>query len=128
MPEGFDTYRDGSLRADRYVNPVTVRTPGSGDETYADEGTQGQGLEQIMHGAGDIISGSLDVATHPLAVGAIAGYYAGKKKFTGSFRPRGGKGKGGGGGSSTPDDDGWNLPPDDADGPPRRTPPPPPFR
>ena len=28
MPEGFDTYRDGSLRAARYVNPVnTVAEP-----------------------------------------------------------------------------------------------------
>jgi hypothetical protein len=120
MPEGFDTYRDGSVRAARYVNPVTVRTPGSGDAPYHEEGTHSQGFGQIMQGAGDIISGGMDVATHPLAVGAIAGYYAGKKKFTGSFRPRGGKG----GGSSTPD--GGRLPPDD-DGPPSRPPPPPPY-
>lgn len=140
MPEGFDTYRNGSLRAARHVNPVNTvaeplggawgqgpsqppgaNHPGSGNKPYHEEGTHGQGgLGQIMQGAGDIISGGMDVATHPLAVGAIAGYYAGKKKFTGSFRPRGGKG----GGSSTPDD-GYRLPPDD-DGPPSRPPPPPP--
>ena len=138
MPEGFDTYRDGSVRAARYVDPINAvavplggpwgqgpsqppgaNHPGSGGKPYHEEGTHSQGFGQIMQGAGDIISGGMDVATHPLAVGAIAGYYAGKKRFTGRF------GKGGKGGGSAPPDDG-RLPPDDDDGPPQRPPPPPP--
>jgi hypothetical protein len=59
--------------------------------SYPAEGTEGQVFDQIVQGAADIAGGGVDAATHPLALGAIAGYYGAKKKFTGRFTPGGKK-------------------------------------
>ena len=62
MPEGRDTDRYGSLRADRNVGP------------YVEAATEG-----MWEGVGQVVSGAANIAFDPLVIAGSAGYYAGKK-------------------------------------------------
>lgn len=156
MPIGPDSHRDGAPRWDRStlhdfgaeeehdVDPVDegrlygdsppmddlgdLVDPQNG--TYVEDGTHGQGLGQIVEGVGNIIGGSVDMALHPLTIGAAAGYYAAKRGLGSLRRGKGGnEGDSGGGGDfptpSRPDRGGptrGSLRPRDTT-PPRRDPP-----
>ena len=102
-------------------HPVAPNQPQA--SPYFKEGVEGQGFGQVVEGVGDILSGGMDMAFHPVTMAATAGYYGAKKRITGSF---GGKvGRSRTRSSKEPPsnngDDPFNLPPDD-------TPPPPPPR